>query len=360
MNVTQNELETVEGKLNKQNALKAAIACSFWCIPLLITWYFLFQMNGQIAPIFLIITGALVGALVRFHGKGYTALFSGLAVILHALLVLSAFLLDLVLAPGETIWAVVLLGTYVFGAYLALIISRIQIPFHEHKAYYQLAEVNEHVSAKKLKNRWFIALPISVLLSGSFLIGSTIVLYAMNGYLMLEQATVKAEQKRETFEDKAISLDSAMLKSMSTKNALIHAYAFYSGQLSDEYGYFKSRYPKSTYKTNTILKFLVETRDNARAKFLLGSLTLEDNGLLLIREAANKGDIYAKIYVALQFACNGKADMATDLLTRLKGTTRDKLALKQIDKVFSIGFEDACNDKYTPPFLLEHARSYSD
>jgi hypothetical protein len=48
-----------------------------------------------------------------------------------------------------------------------------KISFHYHKAFYQRTEAGEHVSNKS-KNGWFIALPISVLLCGSFVISSTV------------------------------------------------------------------------------------------------------------------------------------------------------------------------------------------
>ena len=72
---------------------------------------------------------------------------------------------------------------------------------------------------------------------------------------------------------------------MSTKGALIHAYAFYSGRLLNDDGYIESDYPSSIYKTKTILIYLVEHRDEPRAKFLLSMMTLKEGGLRLIREA---------------------------------------------------------------------------
>ena len=84
-------------------------------------------------------------------------------------------------------------------------------------------------------------------------------------------------------------------------------------------------------------------------------MTSDTDGRLLIRDAANEGDDYAKLREALQFGCSGKPDVATDLLKRLKSTIRDDLVRKKIEAVFSFGFVDACEEMNADRFLLEYA-----
>lgn len=355
MQVDQQELDKVEQKLKKQNGLKAAVAISFWSVLIFVAWYFVFQYQSQLAPMFLLISGALVGLAVRLHGKGYSVLFSFIAFVAHGLLVVSALLYNLLLAPGDSIWAIFLLALYVFGAWSAAYIGRMQIPFLEHKGFFLLTERNTHVSSKQLKNRWFIALPIVVLLGGSLLIFSMFSLLLIDETTALVEASETKQQSRETFNNKAIDVRPESLVNYSVNEALLHAYAFKTGQLPNEYGYIISRYPKSNFKAQTILKYLSETGNSPRAKFILGVLTSDTDGRLLIRDAANEGDDYAKLREALQFGCNGRPEVATDLLQRLKSTMRDEFIRKKIDAVFSFGFVDACEEMNANRFLLEYA-----
>lgn len=357
MKIEQHELDSVEKKLNKQNALKAALAVSLWCMPIFVSWYLVFQFYSQFAPIYLLVSGALVGLAVRLHGKGYSVLFSIIAFLAHALLVASAFQYNLLLAPGDSIWAIFLLGLYASGAWLSAYIGRIQVPFLEHKAFYQLDQQNKHSSSKKLINRWFVALPIVVPLCASLLVFSMFVLIIIDESTALAEANQQTQQKRKAFNSRAIDVRPESLKNLSVKQALVHAYAFHTGQLPNDFGYNISKYPKSTFKAMTILKYLSEKRNTARAKYILGLLTIENNGTLLIREAANEGDNYAKLHVATQYACNGKPAIATDLLRRLKSTMRDDLVLNQIDQVLSFGFDEACDEENSSLFLLEYATS---
>lgn len=354
MQVEQQELDGVEQKLNKQNGLKAAIAISFWCIAIFVAWYYVFQYHSQLAPLFLSISGAFVGVVVRLYGKGYSVLFSVIAFVAHGLLVVFAFLYNLILAPGDSIWAVFLLALYIFGAWSSAYIGRIQIPFLEHKAFFLLTEKNSHSSSKHLKNRWFIALPIVVLLGGSLLALSMFSLLVIDQSTALVEASENRQKSREAFNNKAIDVRPANLDKYTINEALLHAYAFQKGRLPNKYGYFISNYPKSKFKARTILKYLSDTRNSARAKFILGILTSDSHGRSLIRDAANNGDDYAKLHEALQFACNGKPEIATDLLQRLKSTIRDDFVRKKIEAVFSFGFADACEEMDNAAFLLEY------
>lgn len=147
---------------------------------------------------------------------------------------------------------------------------------------------------------------------------------------------------------------------MASKDALIHAYAFYSGRLVDKYGRVKSSYPRSEYKTKTILNYLVKERDMARAKFLLGLLTLEENGALLIREASNDGDDFARVHDALQFACNGNESMAKDMLSRFQNISSDRYVRIYIDEIFDDGFTTACQSSKHRSLRLEYVLSFSN
>ena len=226
MQVEQQELDNVEQKLNKQNGLKAAVAISFWCIPIFVAWYFVFQYQSQLAPMFLLLSGALVGLAVRLHGKGYSVLFSFIAFVAHGLLVVCAFLYNLLLAQGDSIWAIFLLALYVFGAWSAAYIGRIQIPFLEHKAFFLLTERNTHASSKQLNNSWFIVLPIVVLLGGSLLALSMFSLLVIDQTTALVEASENRQQSREDFNNKAIDVTPESLDNYSVKEALLHAYAF--------------------------------------------------------------------------------------------------------------------------------------
>ena len=93
-----------------------------------------------------------------------------------------------------------------------------------------------------------------------------------------------------------------------------------------------------------------------RAKFILGRLTYNENGLSLIQQAADEGDIYAKIHVASEFGCYGEPDKAKQLLNMLAKTTIDKSALDEIYSVLSVGFEQVCAEYRIPDFAQMYIR----
>ncbi|HCV17353.1 MAG TPA: hypothetical protein DGF36_04440, partial [Alteromonas sp.] len=71
MQVNQQEIDAVEAKLNGQHGLKAALAVAFWSVPILVLWYWLYLYDDRFAPIMLALSGAAIGIVVRFYGRGY-------------------------------------------------------------------------------------------------------------------------------------------------------------------------------------------------------------------------------------------------------------------------------------------------
>lgn len=357
MQINKDDLQNVEIKLNQQNALKAAIAASVWSIPTLIAWYYLFHNFGQIAPTLLFVSGAVVGFAVRFYGKGVTPIFSVLAVLTHFLLVVSAAILALILAPGEQIWAVFLLALYAGGAWISAYIARKPVPLHESRAFIQLTELNEHPSNKAVRNRWFVCLPVSFLCAAFLLWVTLSFIYVFDAVSTEQERIVKQEQRLEKFEAQAIEVSINYLTTLSNKDALLHAYAFHSGVLYNDDGYQIADYPLSNYKAQTILKFLASERNLSRAKFILGILTFDANGLQLIQEASAQGDRFARIFATAQLGCSRPKD-AEDLLQRFYDTATETIIRQTIYFYISDSFEEACARDYQPPFLSRYVIYY--
>lgn len=356
-NIPQTEIDDVNQKLNKQNALKAAIASSIWSVVILLVWYLAVQMYEQLGLLFVILSGAAIGGLVRFYGKGYIPVFSLIAFIVHALLVLAALLLNIILTTG-VYWLVLLLGLYLVSAYLAVFLARIQIPFQQHKVFFQLCELQQHSSSLALKNRCFVSVPIAIFLSSILLTASTIALFIVKESSIVVRQIEQNQKAEQSFEDRAIDVSVQSLQNFSTKEALLHAHAYYSGVLHNEYGYALGRYPSSKYKTKTILSFLSEQRKDPRATFVLGILSIENNGLKLIKQASEQGDVYAKIYQAVQFACNGSPKMSADFLGRLQKTSRERHATDLITSILYNGPSESCSNRQLNEFVLKHVTSY--
>lgn len=353
MQVEQAYLEAVENKLNQQNALKAALLVPLWCMPMLVAWYWVFHNYASAVPMFLLASGALIGLLVRIHGKGYTPLFSLLAFLSHLLLVVGGTLLGLLLGKGETIFAVILVGLYIGGAWSATFLARLRIPFLEQRAYYQLAEKNTHVSSKRKRNRWFVAVPLLCGLSAGSVFLTMLAVASFDQYLNYLKPYEAKQQKKDELERRAIDVTPASLEKISTKEALLHVYAYSWGERIDNRGYILHQYPRSDYKAQTILKYLVNERNDPRAKFLLGLFTLQQNGLGLIQKAADEGDIYAKIHIAADYACYDKPEIARDLLKRMLKSTRDKRALARVKRILAGGFGRFCDNADGSPVAAE-------
>ncbi|WP_371195407.1 hypothetical protein [Glaciecola sp. SC05] len=350
-------LARVNAKLEQQNALKGALALSIWSIPMLIAWYYLFHNYGQTAPMLLLVSGIFVGLALRFHGKGYVRLFAYVAVIAHFLIVASAYILGLILAPGEQAWAVLLVGLYVAGAWMSAYLGRIQIPFEEDRAFFQLTEMLVHGSSTQLRNRWFVSLPVLFICMSVLLWITLANLYTFEQMRSHYERAEASEVASSDFNDKAIDVSKLNLDTLSTEDALLNVYAYHKGLLYNSRGYMVSYYPRSEYKAMTILKYLVEYRNDARAKFILGILSYSSDGLQLIQAASNEGDKFARVHMAGQFGCS-QPDIAEDLLSRLYKTAEDSVLLSEIDELRDEGFEYVCRSEYQPPFLVRYVTSF--
>lgn len=354
MKVEQREIDAVEARLDSQNGVSAACAVAVWSVPVIVLWYWVFQVNDTVAPLMLAISGAIIGLAVRFHGKGYTRTFGLIAFLAHAVMVVAALMLGLTLGEGQTMRAVLYFGFYVAGAWSAVYLSRIGVPFEYHRAFYVLTEQAKHSSSKRLRNRWFCVAPVTLLLCCFTLYISMAVIIGVDTYATVKTDHQKQQQQREAIEDREIDVTSSNLKILSNYEAMRHAYAFFKGQLPSKNGRYFRDYPKSEYKSKRILTYLSEEMGYTRAKFVLGLLTYNKHGIELIKEAADDGDVLAKIHVATEFACYGNVQRATKLLNLLSRTVDDKYAQNEIYSILNAGFERVCADYQTPDFSLAY------
>lgn len=356
MHVEQNLLDSVSAKLKTQNAIRASLICSTFAPIFLVLWYTLVEVDTTLAPVMLTLSGILIGAIVRFFGKGYGFAFSIVGFCNHLLLVLAAFALDLTMIPNNTLWATVYFLFYASGAALSVYLSKARVAFYEHKAYYKLVELEQHNSFKAFKNRWFTAVPIA---STATFITLSITAVAVSEYRFQSKKQDEVAKQNLAYEQKnkrAIDVSPSSLSSISTELALKHAFAFYKGYFPAKSWQKTKPYPRSSYKTKTILNFLVNARNEARAKFILGIIELKAGGMALIKEAAKQGDIYAKVFQAKQFGCEKETHLAIKKLKILRTITTEENELAYITKVLNKGFnEQACDvDINTPDFLMEY------
>jgi hypothetical protein len=358
MKIEQAQLDKVEAKLNKQNALLAVLGTGFWTITFIALWYFVYLYNPTFSPVMLLLSGALVGLAVRFHGKGLTGVFSLIAVLFHTSIVLVAFSLNIVL-EGTT-WAFLLFGLYAAGVVLAKKVSRIEVPFEEHRAYSYLTYPELHACNKKLKNRWFVVLPVLLVTTifASYIAITGIVF--LNEYQALLQQEQQVQQQRNDSQNKEIDITPTALEQRSNHEILLYSYAYNSGLLFNKRGRRSEVFPRSEYKARALLKYLVKYRDNARAKFILGFLTVDKNGGSLIQAAVEQNDQYARIYSAIQFGCYSNEDLGTQLLKKLKNTASDDYTREEISSILYLGIKEACIDLEQPEFMLSYAINYSE
>lgn len=358
MDIAKEDLNRVAGKLERQNALKAAIFGGLWSFIILIAWYLCFRIEGHLGTIFLALSGALIGLSIRFHGNGYSSLFSVLALIYHAFLTATAFFYNLILAQGYSVWAILLLMLYAIGAWSAAKLAKINTPFREHKAFYQLSELTPHPSFKKLKNSWIIALPLATMLS----IGISFVAmfgFSINDMIKAEQAKIeKTEKTQSMLERSAMDISEDKLKSTPIDEALLHAYAYYKGRLPDKYGNFIKPYPASKYKAQTLLRYYAEEKNVPRAQFILGLISEGRDNVSLINQAFEGGDDYARIYQILNLACAGREDMANEMLKLYARTSKNTKVKKQAEYILQRGYSVACQDHRNTDFVLEHATNF--
>ena len=358
MKIEQKLLDNVETKLNKQNALLAALGAAFWTIPALVLWYFVYSYNPNFGSIMLLLNGFLIGLVIRIHGHGMKPLFSVLALITHTWIVLVAFGFEIVLAG--TTWAIFLFGLYAVGAGAAMQIARVGVPFEEHRAYDYLNSTQTHISNKRLKNRWFTALSVLVftVIVSTYIASVSIV--HLSEYQAQNKQLIQEQKHRQLAQNKEIDITPKGLEHRSTRDILFYSYAYHTGLLFNKRGNISRPFPRSEYKAKTILKYLVKYRDNARAKFILGFLMKTPQGQSLLEEAVNQGDKYAKIYSAVDYGCYTNSDLAIKQLNTLRKLFREESLHEEIDSILYIGFKGICSDLEEPEYLLSYVLTYKE
>lgn len=358
MKIDQEQLGKVEAKLNNQNALLAAIGAALWAIPLIFIWYFVHLYYPNFSAIMLLINGLLVGLVVRIHGKGLAGVFALIAILVHTSIVLLAFSLNIVFAG--TTWAFLLFGLYIAGVIAAKKVARIEVPFEEHRAYSFITSSTVHKSSEKLTNKWFLVLPILFFILALSLYVSMLGLVFLNEYQALNKQEVQLKQQQESRNNKEIDTMPAALDKRSTHEILLYSYAYHSGLLFNKYGRRSEVFIKSEYKAQTLLKYLVEYRNNARAKFILGFLTGGTKGSALLQAAAEQKDPYARIYSTLRFGCSSNEDLAVDLLKKLRNSIAEDYIREEITSILYLGIQDVCGDFEQPEYMLRYVINYNE
>ncbi|KXI29731.1 MFS transporter [Paraglaciecola hydrolytica] len=358
MDIEQSSLDKVELRLNKQNLIYASLAAAVWIFPTLIIWRFAYSYNPNFGPVMLLVSGCIIGLVVRFSGKGLTRLFSAFAVFAYIWLVFLALGLNIVV--GSIISGAILFGLFAVGAWLAIYLARIDVPFIEHKAHTFLTSVNSHSSDKKLKNRWIISLPILIVSSAVSSAIAIFVLTLFDDYQYQEKQYLAQEQQRVVSQNKEIDVTPSSLDQRKSNEILRYAYAYHHGRLLDKNNAITDAFPHSEYKAKTLLKYLANERDNARAKFILGILNDEKNARVLFQQALEQGDKYAQIVSAVEYGCYSDLDRGKEMLTRLKQITTEKYVQSEIESILYVGIKAVCSELDKPKFLLEYVRNYDD
>jgi hypothetical protein len=354
MKIDQAQLDKVEVKLNKQNGLSAVLGAAFWTMPFIVIWFLIYLYNPNLSPLMLLLNGFLVGLVVRIHGKGLTGVFSIIAMTVHTCIVIVAFSLNIIFAG--TIWALLLFALYAAGVLAAKKVSRIEVPFEEHRAYSYLTSPEPHKSNNKLKNRWFIILPILLVTVALSSFVSVVSLELFTG----NQNNADTDQQRELIQNKEINILPEFLKKRSSQDILRYSYAYHSGLLFSKGARSSEVFPRSEYKALTLLKYLVENRDNARAKFILGFLTGGIKGDVLIQAAVDQNDKYARIYSIVGLGCYSNESVAIELLGKLLDSSHEDYIQEEINGILYVGIKETCNDFEQPKFSLSYVVNYSE
>ncbi|WP_441004537.1 hypothetical protein [Pseudocolwellia agarivorans] len=354
MDVDQASLDRVENKLAKQSAILAGLGAILWSIPSLVLWYCVYSYFPQFSTMMLIANGIIIGFAVRFHGKGLSVLFSIIALITHTWVTYVALSLNIVI--NGTTWGIILFGCYAVGAGASIFLARISIPFEDHRAHSFIDRNKGKLNNTKFYNKWFFVLPFLITA-----LGGTSFLTAIGLMFFAEVEQARHEQYIESrVADKEIDITPKTLELLTTKNILLYAYAYQKGLLFDANGRASQQFVKSEYKAKTLLKFLIEQRDNARAKFIFGHLTNDAAGKLLVQEAAEQGDQYAHVYSLIDYGCNIDHEKAKSLLSNLQNLARSHYIKEEIESVLYVGFPAICDFDNESEFLLSHIINYKE
>lgn len=354
MDVEPSSLEIVSKKIKNQSAISACFGATLWSIFTLALWYFVYLYFPQFSTMMLVLNGAVIGLAARFHGRGLSSLFSLIALTTHTWI--SYLALSLGIVFNGTTWGVILLGCYVMGAIFSITLSRINIPFEDHRAHSQLNILNKRENKPKLYNQWFVVMPILLLiLAGSSFITSSFI------YVYSEDVEVARKQSlKNKLTNKEIDITPQGLKDLKSRDILIYSYAYHTGILFNSKGTGSQAFVKSKYKSKILLKYLIDQRNNLRAKFIFGHLMNDAAGDILVKEAAKEGDKYAQVYSLIDYGCTSDANKAKELLSDLSNRTPIEYIQEEIESVLYFGFPDACLDDDEHEYLLSHILNYKE
>jgi multidrug efflux pump subunit AcrB len=360
MNVELDSQNTVLKKVSKQNAFAAALGVAFWCMPILVLWAFIYELKPAAATVMLAASGVLVGVAVRGHGRGYEPVFSLIGVLAHIGIVFSAWQLEILL--GGQVLAVILVGVYIAGAWSAAYISRINVPFQEHKAFDQVFESSEYQQQTKLKNRWFIVLPlVSVLTFMLGMLTAICISFFQHQQFIDNQVKQQAqwqEKQEAAFRDKHINTSDESLAKMSIKKALTYAYAYESGRQFDEQGGYRGSYPQDSFQAKVILRFLAKKKQDPRAQFILGKILNNERGHTLIAQAEKAGDGFARLYSIYEFGCRINAKQGHQLLESFAKNVTEQTIITDIQGMRSDNFKAYCDVLANTKFDYRYIRNY--
>lgn len=357
MTISSSELELVNKKLNRQNAVRAAFASGTLATPVLMVWYAFYLKNVNFAPVMLLLSGIIVGLTIRLMGRGFSRQFQVIGFFAHLSIVVSAFLLNIVI--GGVISGFLLVGLYFMGAWSAVYLSRIEANSLEHRAFFHLTEVNRHDSFDLWRNRWYLSLPVTLFSTALSACLALVLLVSFDEVRVQQVVVAQKEHKQKIIEDKHIDTSINALNEMTTKQALNYAYAYYSGKLVSRNGRYFESFPRSTYKSKAILKYLVKHRNNQRASYILGVLTEGKKGKSLIKQASDAGDFYARYQDAVDFGCQYDKKAANQLLKGLFRLTKETPLKMQIQSVLSYGYDEICEEE-ARGFQLAYIKEYKE
>ncbi|WP_339691925.1 hypothetical protein [uncultured Pseudoalteromonas sp.] len=356
MSAQSNFQNNVIEKITKQNALAAALGTVFWCIPILVLWVFIYELKPAAGAVMLWLSGALIGLAVRFHGRGYERLFSVIGFVSHACIVLLAW--DFQIVVGGNVLPVILIGVYVLGAWSAAYLSRINISMHDYKAFDAYFACPDYIQQKKLKNRWFVVLPLLLVLT--FVVGYIIaiaVLIFQEVQYMENEKNQQAARAAE-FRDKHINTSDEALAAISQHKALTYAFAYYSGRQFDVQGRYLGNYPQDSYQAQLILRYLAEQKSNPRAQFILGKILNSKTGDALITQAEEGGDTFARLYSIYEFGCYMDAKKGRQLLTSFAKNIEEQSVKIDIYGMLSDDFNDHCQVLDDTEFDYRYIKDY--
>ena len=245
------------------------------------------------------------------------------------------------------------------GAWASLHLSRLDIGRLKYKAFYQLALVNPHPSYKALKNRWFLSIPLVILVSLACSYVSIQSVLLAHSVLVRANEIQMVQEQKQRIEDKNIDIHPTALKNYDTKEALDYAYAYYSGRKISNRGRIVEDFPMSIYKSKAILKYLVDNRQNERARFILGALTEGGKGKKLVDSAAENGDEFAQYYSMLKFGCQYQPDKVRTLLEGRYRLAKEDALKSEIAKVLEYGFDYMCGEELSR-FHYGYIRDYRE